>query len=314
MQKMKKYIFAATAVALAMSSCDDSNNDTGSTAWPNSGVEVTKTQRVMLVEYTDITCAACPAATEAIGLYQGVYDGLVNHIQIHEGDDLYNWAQDSIASRIPSQGTPTVYVNEQLLDLTNPTAQIEGWLSQEALIGLSHSVVRTDSAYVVYPKVKFFQNLSASDGFSYFIQSYALYNIDAKYYGTLGVDLNQASSYSKVVMGGGSTPTKWTENAAEVSEGVFIFKSGDTYQHMHTLLGQSISDTAWGWNMADINPLGANFFAGDIYGTQYTPIVNVILKDEDLEALEADMSFITIIWKRNADGHFSYVNSYQSSN
>ncbi|GAB5557188.1 MAG: hypothetical protein SchgKO_14010 [Schleiferiaceae bacterium] len=138
-----------------------------------------------------------------------------------------------------------------------------------------------------------------------------LTGIEARDYGN-GLDLNQVSSVATVSTGSGSTPTRWTQDAADL-DGTFLIKSGDTYIHEDVLWKDGANTPDWGLDLSTVNPFGSVYTKDDVYGTKYTPMTISILKDS-LE-YPTDIGFSTIVWKlvTGDTPYYEFVNGYHSS-
>jgi hypothetical protein len=237
-----------------------------------------------------------------------------------------NAASAAFDGNFPTSGVPNFYVNNTDVG-QSPTAAAGAALMNDVAFGIEAEVADSAGKLIVYPRIKC---LETKLNEVYMIQSYLLLNgVVAKDYGG-GIDLNQVSSLPKVTTGSGTTPSMWSQDAAEITSGVFMIKAGTVYTHDEALFGHattavkgwinspdaSIADTTgvslgvWGMNLADLNALGSSYAAGDIFGTRYSPVQFEIQKPTLPAGMEADYSVATIIWQLRQDGSgaYDYVN------
>lgn len=305
---MKKIFLLLVAAAVGIS-CDGTIEPTP-TPYATDSLTVSANQNVLLVETTGAWCQYCPNGAAMMRKADRLYDDRVIAIASHTGDALETPIATLLNINYPTTGVPNFYVNN-----TDAGQNIDGPLaagmSGTPEMGVATAVEVNDSTIDVYAKVQVF---TETRGNSYFVQSYLmLEGLDAKTYGL--IDLNQTSSVSIVQTGSGATPSVWTVDTVGK-------KAGDTYQHEHLPLTASGTSNPWGVLLDTVNPLGNNFFVGDIFGTEYTPIVLKIRKSNlvalatlagysSVNAMMADPKYVfyvnTIVWKLRQDGTTGYL-------
>lgn len=315
-----------------MTSCETGGSTPAPATYPGDSLTVTDAARPLVIETTGAWCQYCPNGAEIMAQVHGVMGDSVVLIANHVGDWFAtdNEASAKFDDNFPTSGVPNFYVNNTDVG-QNPTAAAGAAIFNEVAFGVEADVMKdsTGGKLIVYPRIKCLET-STSDVFM--VQSYLLMSgVEARDYGN-GVDLNQVSSLPKVTTGSGSVPTVWAQDAAEVG-GTFLIKSGTTYTHDEALYGfagtavtgwaqsddATIADTSatslgpWGMNLADLNPLGNSFAAGDVYGTRYSALQLEITLPTGLP-FTPDYSVATMIWKLKQDGSgdYEYINGVVS--
>jgi hypothetical protein len=326
---MKKLIaFSVLASTVLLSSCETGGSEPAPMTYPGDSLSVTSLARPLVIETTGAWCQYCPNGAEIMTMVDGIMGDSVVLIANHVGDWFANGNAASAAfdGNFPTSGVPNFYVNNTDVG-QSPTAAAGAALMNDVAFGVEAEVADSAGKFIVYPRIKC---LETKLNEVYMVQSYLLLNgVIAKDYGG-GVDLNQVSSLPKVTTGSGTTPSMWSQDAAEITSGVFLIKSGTVYTHDEALFGHattavkgwinspdaSIADTTgvslgvWGMNLADLNALGSSYAAGDIFGTRYSPVQFEIQKPTLPAGMEADYSVATIIWQLRQDGSgaYDYVN------
>ena len=326
---MKKLIaLTVLASTVLLSSCETGGSKPAPMTYPGDSLSVSSLARPLVIETTGAWCQYCPNGAEIMAMVDGIMGDSVVLIANHVGDWFANGNAASAAfdGNFPTSGVPNFYVNNTDVG-QSPTAAAGAALMNDVAFGVEAEVADSAGKLIVYPRVKC---LETKINEVYMIQSYLLLNgVVAKDYGG-GVDLNQVSSLPKVTTGSGTTPSMWSQDAAEITSGVFMIKAGTVYTHDEALFGHattavkgwinspdaSIADTTgislgvWGMNLADLNALGSSYAAGDIFGTRYSPVQFEIQKPTLPVGMEADYSVATIIWQLRQDGSgaYDYVN------
>lgn len=326
---MKKLIaLSVLASTVLLSSCETGGSEPAPMTYPGDSLSVSSLARPLVIETTGAWCQYCPNGAEIMAMVDGIMGDSVVLIANHVGDWFANGNAASAAfdGNFPTSGVPNFYVNNTDVG-QSPTAAAGAALMNDVAFGVEAEVADSAGKLIVYPRVKC---LETKINEVYMIQSYLLLNgVVAKDYGG-GVDLNQVSSLPKVTTGSGTTPSMWSQDAAEITSGVFMIKAGTVYTHDEALFGHattavkgwlnspdaSIADTTgvslgvWGMNLADLNALGSSYAAGDIFGTRYSPVQLEIQKPTLPVGMEADYSVATIIWQLRQDGSgaYDYVN------
>ena len=326
---MKKLIaLSVLASTVLLSSCETGGSEPAPMTYPGDSLSVSSLARPLVIETTGAWCQYCPNGAEIMAMVDGIMGDSVVLVANHVGDWFANGNAASAAfdGNFPTSGVPNFYVNNTDVG-QSPTAAAGAALMNDVAFGVEAEVADSAGKLIVYPRVKC---LETKLNEVYMIQSYLLLNgVVAKDYGG-GIDLNQVSSLPKVTTGSGATPSMWSQDAAEITSGVFMIKAGTVYTHDEALFGHattavkgwisspdaSIADTTgvslgvWGMNLADLNALGSSYAAGDIFGTRYSPVQFEIQKPTLPAGMEADYSVATIIWQLRQDGSgaYDYVN------
>ena len=326
---MKKLIaLSVLASTVLLSSCETGGSEQAPMTYPGDSLSVSSLARPLVIETTGAWCQYCPNGAEIMAMVDGIMGDSVVLVANHVGDWFANGNAASAAfdGNFPTSGVPNFYVNNTDVG-QSPTAAAGAALMNDVAFGVEAEVADSAGKLIVYPRVKC---LETKLNEVYMIQSYLLLNgVVAKDYGG-GIDLNQVSSLPKVTTGSGTTPSMWSQDAAEITSGVFMIKAGTVYTHDEALFGHattavkgwinspdaSIADTTgvslgvWGMNLADLNALGSSYAAGDIFGTRYSPVQFEIQKPTLPAGMEADYGVATIIWQLRQDGSgaYDYVN------
>lgn len=329
---MKKLLFLGAAAALAFSSCKKNDPVVVDPGYPTDSLAVVGQARPLVIETTGTWCQYCPNGAEIMTMLEAALGDSAVLIASHVNDyfSADNAAATFFNENFPTSGVPNFYVNNTDAG-QSPEAAAGAALLADVPFDLITEVVATDTAFVVYPRVKCLETQLSGQ---FMIQSYLLLNgVEARDYGN-GVDLNQISSVPIVTTGSGNVPTKWAQDAAIIpGTSTALIKSGTIYTHNEALFGHAtVSSFGWsksndaniadstvtklgptGLALGDINPLGASYAAGDIFGTRYTPFHLRIKKPTGLP-FTPDYSVATIIWKLREDGSgdYDYINGHVS--
>jgi hypothetical protein len=312
---MKKIALFGLALTLGLVSCKKENTTTTDSTFPTDNLTVDKQQNVFVMDKTGSWCQYCPNGTEQMIMEKAKHGDRVIGFATHGGSDpLANTASDLLINNfLDSAGFPTLLVmNENSgQDIANNVLAAMN-LPDLPYFGVKHSTAVTDSSINVYAKV---ECLNTIQNENFFVQSFLLLDgIEGRDYGN-GIDLNQTSSLPIVTTGSGATPTKWALDAAFVN-GEPQVKSGDIYTHDEAVFGVATNtQTFWGHNLAEVNPFGTEFLAGDVLGTKYTPLLMSIKTDGlDYSQYNAKVTIATIVWRFRNDGSnlYDYVNGYIS--
>jgi thiol-disulfide isomerase/thioredoxin len=304
---MKKIGLLLMAGVLAFASCKTEEPEAEKT-FPTDGLTVEEKQRVLVIEQTGAWCQYCPNGAEILTEMIGEHGDDILGLAVHNGDKLTLPVGGLLDNNYPASGVPNFFVmNEDAGQ--DPGSKIPNYITDVPVFGAAHNVVVTDTAYNVYVKVQVFKDAFGED---FLVNSYlVLDGVLAKDYGS-GINLQQTSSVASVQTGSGSTPTKWTKDAALVN-GVPLIKAGDNYYHTEVLYTPAKTINPWGKPLADANPFGTDFLKGDILGTRHTPILLSIPRTS-LAPFETSLSVVTIVWRLRTDGSgaYDYVNGYMS--
>ncbi len=311
-----KHALIAPIIALGMVACetpDDKDEPGGS--YPSNSVTVRGTQQVNLAEITAVDCGTCLPTQVTMEVLKARYPGRIVPFSLHAGDTLYTpFMNDLYLTLGDDNSNPNkLFING--IQVTGDPFEIVGAIIDSEVppvMGVGHAVRSNDTAWLVYPKVKFFAN----DQSDYYVQSYVMLdNAVAKQYG--GVDITQASAFAEVQAGSNGTPSIWTQNAGPVDSVTFLYQQGDAYMHHDVALYAGVNDTnVYGLPLSVINPIGQNFFQGDVFGNEFTPIEIAVPKpDFDMiRHVEGEIKVATIVWQRisGTPDLYVFVNGYYS--
>lgn len=309
---MKHLAFASLAV-LALASCQPQDPDPLPEVYITDSLTVSPKQKVLVIETTGTWCQYCPNGAQSMLMAINTFNDSVNHEALiipfasHTGDPFESSVQTALNTAFPTTGVPNFYVQnvDAGQDIMGPIA---GAIDDEPKVGVNHVWVMnsTNDTIYVYPKVQFFDD---SKDAQYYVQSYVLVtNIDAKEYNAGGpvINLNQVSSVPIVTTGSGAIPSKWTGQVDPITKKV----AGDIYQHDHIPMTSGLTPNAYGVELDSINPLGNDFFEGDIFGSKFTPIVIKIPlnKDIQMQAIRqllpnVKLEVATLLWAPRQDGN-----------
>ena len=313
---MKQLAYLSLA-AVALASCTKPEPDPVPEVYITDSLTVNPDQKVLVIETTGTWCQYCPNGAELMLIAQNTYfdsvsgESMIIPFASHTGDPFETSVQTALNTAFPTTGVPNFYVqnSDAGQDILGPIA---GALLNEPKVGVTHAwqYNATGDTIYVYPKVQFFQN--AKDA-KYYVQSYLLVtNIDAKEYsaGGIPVNLNQVSSVPIVTTGSGSTPSRWTSQVDPLAGKV----GDDTYQHDHIPMVAGLTPNAFGVELDSINPLGDDFFEGDIFGSKYTPIVikipvqgNVQMQAVKTLMPNVKIEVATLLWEPRTDGELGVL-------
>lgn len=309
---MNKLIILGLSAGVLLSSCerrDDNGGATGgSNSYPTDNLVVETKKRALVQETTGLWCQYCPNGAEQLTIAKGAYGADIVSVSTHTNDILETPAATTFMTNFPTSAVPNFYVDTVQVDNYNELrSKVGDALSVQPVVGVTHAVSENDTAYLIYPKIQFFESVN---GEAFFVECYmTLDAIEAKDYGN-GLDLNQVSSVATVTTGAGATPTRWTTNAADL-DGTFLIMAGDTYLHEDVLWKAGANTPDWGLDLSEVNPFGNVYTEDDVYGTKYTPITISILKDS-LD-YPTEISFSTVVWKlvTGDTPYYEFVNGYQ---
>lgn len=311
-----KWVLAAPVIALGVISCETPDpTDDPTSNYPSDDLEVVGTQNLGLTEITAVSCPDCIVRQEVMEVLKARYPGRIIPLSLH-ADTLYTETAGSVYFTLgDDQSNPfKLFINGNQVT-SDPFEIVDAVIESDAppVIGVAHATREIDTAWVVYPKVEMYVDNQRD----FFIQSYILVdNVVAKQYG--GIDLTQLSSDPRVQQGGGGNPTVWNAPGGMVDSVTNLYGQGDPYMHHDVLLYGGVNDTsAYGLPLSEVNPLGQNYFAGDIFGNQYTPLEVYIPKPDFnlIGAIQGEIKVVTIVWERfeATPPVFTYVNGYYSA-
>lgn len=305
--KMKKFGIIVLSALIGFSACrkDESPGTTVDT-YPTSGLKVDSVQRVTIMEHTGTWCQWCPNGAQTLIELVGIYGDDVLPMAIHDGDPLASPIAGVLKNNFPPAGYPAFYVGNDTAE-QNPANFISKYLGAAPVFGVAHAIQVDGDSIRVYPKVEVFQTTTDED---YLINSYLLLDaVVAKDWGN-GIDLNQTTNTQ--VNATGSNPTTWIADAAVVN-GEPLIKAGTPYEHQHAVVDANNGANPWGKALADANPFGRHYIAGDILGSKNTSI-ELVIPHYDASQFNTGLSVVTIIWRLKTDGSgtYEFVNGYLS--
>lgn len=313
-----RYAVIAPVVALGMIACEtpDDKDEPGGN-YPSNNLTVQETQQIGMTEITAVDCGNCLATQLAMEIAKARYPGRIIPMSLHAGDTLYTPFQNDLYLTLGDDMSNTfkLFINGfQVPQGVDPLEQIQIMIESETppSMGVAHATRENDTAWLIYPKVK----LYVDNQLDYYVQSYVMLdNAIAKQYGA--IDLTQASSLAELQAGGGGAPSVWTQNVGEVDSVTYLYSQGDPYMHHDVALYAGVNDTnVYGLPLSTINPLGQNFFVGDIFGNEFTPIEIAVPKpDFDLiDHVDGEIKVATVVWQRipGTPDVYVFVNGYYS--
>lgn len=228
------------------------------------------------------------------------------------GNPLYSAISDSIAWNQPLAPAPAIYLNDQTVDPALLLDAVETASERRPLATVNHKVTRTDTAWLIDAKVKFWKD-TINPGFR--IETYMTASAVAKNHTAAGVNLNlnNTPGVVKVV----NDASLWDVDIESTVDSTKIITAvNDTFYHRNVLVKNFNEESAWGLGFDEYSPFGQSLSAGDIIGTSTTPIRHFFYRPESGEASAYDpgyeykVGFITIIWVQNQDTFkYEYVNS-----
>lgn len=313
---MKRIFLLGLLSAAVLGACkkeDDKNTPTEVN--PIEGLIVSPGRAALVVENTGAWCQYCPNGAEILLGMEKAYSQVIG-VAVHNADPLASPTAIGWEIAFPAGGYPTIHVNGEALenygDANNAVLAV---INEEAEIGAAHKVTDLDSAYAVDVKIEVFDDIA---GREFFVQSFLMIDgVLAKNYGVDG-DLRQTSSIP--IVSTGSDVSTWAQDAAFV-DGVPSAKAGDNFYHLHNIWSTAYSTdsvyTGQGLPLSAVNPFGNEFVAGDVFGTQYSPIRFYITKPSvPASWVTTGYSALTLIWElyyEDATAKYRYVNAYESA-
>ena len=307
-----KHLATASLALFALAACKPTEPEPVPEVYITDSLTVSPKQKVLVIETTGTWCQYCPNGAQSMLMAINTFNDTVNHEALifqfasHTGDPFESSVQTALNTAFPTTGVPNFYVQnaDAGQDIMGPIA---GAIDDEPKVGVTHAWVMnaTNDTIYVYPKVQFFEDHKDAQ---YYVQSYVLVtNIDAKEYNAGGpvINLNQVSSVPIVTTGSGAIPTKWTGQVDPLTKKV----AGDIYQHDHIPMTSGLTPNAFGVELDSINPLGNDFFEGDIFGSKFTPIVIKIPLNKDIQMQavrqllpNVKLEVATLLWTPRLDG------------
>lgn len=311
-----KWAALAPVLALGMISCEEpTTSDDVDDSYPSNNLEVSANQNVLITEMTALDCGTCTPTQEFMEVMKAAFPGRIIPMSLQAGDTLWTEAMNDLYLTLGDDPAETtkLFING-ILYTGNPIEPIIANLQTDTYlsgVGVAHATDENDTAWLIYPKVKFFANTTED----YYVQSYVMLDgAVAKPYGA--VDLTQdVSNDSRLDIVNGTTT--WTTNGGQVDSATYLYSNGTPYMHHDVTMYAGANDTnVYGLPLSVINPLGQNFLAGDIYGNQYTQIEIPVKKPEFdmIGHVNGDIKVATVIWKRIPGSPDLYVfeNGYYS--
>jgi hypothetical protein len=196
----------------------------------------------------------------------------------------------------------------------NLIVDIEDAVMRRPVASVEHAVTRTDTAWLVDAKVKFWRDTL---GAGFRIATYFLANVDAANYSTLGLDLRMGEVQNFIAQG--DSLSTWITDVPNLDSTRNVTSNGEVYVHPFVLVDNFWPLSFLGRELGSFTPFGFQFNENDIIGTRSTPIRSYFLYPEEMEdpdemAYAFEPAFLTVIWFQNpATGNVSYINSFLST-
>ena len=321
---MKKLITLLAATVFVFTACEKDNNNNndgnggGQGGNPVAGLVVKNEKKVLVVENTGAWCQYCPNGAEIMLGLQEAYN-YVLPVAVHNNDGLANSVAQQWELLFPDGGFPTIHVNEEALENYGNAEQAVtlAHSTGEAMIGVAHRISDVDTGYTVDIKVEVFEDMS---GKNFFVQSFLMLgDVLANDYSNMGGDdLRQVSSVPLVDKGPVGGNSYWAQDAAFVDT-VPMARAGEAFYHKDNIWAVAAGDsnmTSYGLPLAVVNPFGTDYVAGDIFGTQFTPIQLTLDYPSGTGVLNYQkLQVLTIMWEFVIDGgdpKYLFTNGYMS--
>ncbi len=306
---MKK-ITLLVLVAFGLFSCKDEPDDSPA-PYPTDDLVLDERKNALLI------FPYGPGTTASVGfelyrkLMEDKHSDRLNHISLVAamGHPLYAPAADSLSANYGYPNLGTFILNGTEEELTNLDDQIALTQLEKAGIYLKHKVSEFDTAWVVDVKVRFNVDTVSTN---FLVETYMVADVPAYNYIVEELDLRMGELKDFI----GISPARsfWVRPFDNLDTTKVIIKQNEDYVHNNVLMRNFNSTNTFGTRLSELNPLGPEFFRGDVYGTRFTPIRHYFTKPKlDILALPYDFEprFVTVIWYRDIfEDNYIYVNSY----
>lgn len=320
---MKKKLVGFSLILAVLSACDpDKKKDQEPVgpSYPTNSVTLEAETRVMLTQMvnpmspstlfnTILTAQAdyeLGAAQTALGLAP-------------QGLGMNPWADSIAAGMMLSPSGPTLAVNNETVEQSElPLFMEMVTLAQNKrpVVSVGHTVEENDSAWVVYNKVKFWEDTL---GFDFRIATYLLFDIPAARYKSQNLDLRYLDV--KDYVNKGDSLSIWARNIPTADSSATVFDKGETFAYRSVMIAP-FGNKTFGIPLLDYTIFGPEFYRNDIYGTSSTPIEHYFIKPDAYATdtvevnFEYSPAFLSVVWAvRDSMGvttDVEYVNSYIS--
>lgn len=315
MRKIALLVLIFTSLA----SCKDDEEPTPVAGYPTDDLVFTEqTNSLLLFSYN--TNSGVTASYELIRkLVEDRFGDTLNHMSLVYDSNLplFSTSADTLSQILSVGLAPDFYYNQYAY---NPSifdilvSDISAFNKRKPIASISHAVTKTDSAWIVDNKIKFWKDTSGSH---FTVETYYLNDVvAASYWSSLGIDL-RIGSVNGVVNQGDSIST-WEENFYNLDSSNLIVTAGERYVHNYVMVDNFSESSVFGDPISDYTPFNL-FSFNDVIGTSSTPIRHYFLRpghDDDPSddiLYEFEPVFLSVIWAYDAlDGTYTAINSYMS--
>lgn len=318
---MKKY-FALSLLIFGLAACDDNDNgdDQNDGSYPTDNLKLDPEKRTMVFFSYNPKSSAMASYEQFRLMAESFFEGDMDYMTLvsDANSTLYAEAADSLGTELSLVSPPQFMINKTPVDLSNVFDELEDANTdmRVPVASVSHKVTRTDSAWIVDNKVKFWKDTLAED---FFVETYFLANVPAVNYSSMSLDLRHPA-VQNFINNGDSLSTWATDIKSVIDTGKVIVKAGTEYVHPYILVDSYTENSIYGTRISEYSPFGFFFSQNDVIGTRYTPIRHYFYKpdiDDDIYAemtYEFEPVFLSIIWSKNSKtGEVDFINSFMST-
>lgn len=317
---MKKY-FALPLLFIGLIACDDDNkDDQNDGSYPTDNLSLTADKRAVAFFSYNPNSSAMASYEQFRLMAESHFSGDLDFMTfVSDGSSLlYSEASDSLSTELSLVSPPQFMINKTPVDLSNVFSELEMVTTdpRKPIASISHKVTRTDSAWIVDNKIKFWKDTLAED---FFVETYFLANVPAINYSSAGMDLRHPA-VQNLIEHKDSLATWAKDVESVIDSGEVVVKAGTTYEHPYILIDSYTENSIYGTRISEYSPFEFFFSANDVIGTRYTPIRHYFYRpgfDDDIYSnmtYDFEPAFISIIWSKNVKtGEVDFINSYMST-
>ena len=315
---MKKILLLSTVIALSLSSCKEDEPVIAS-KYATDGLPLPQEQNALLMVGTNLQNPANGLNETVRLIAEDEYLGRINTIQMLNSNTTkyYETYADSIMMNFQSPSPPYYVVNGESVpvDLSELLSAYKIATRKKPLLAVSHKVTQNDTAWIVNHKIKFFMDTIYDQ---FFIDTYMLAKLKAQTYNSGEpemVNLRIQNFPGLIVNPPVPMESQWDIDVPNMDSSKVLVKEGDPFYHQNLFIDKYDSTSTWGPQLGSYWPFGGEFYAGDVIGTEDTPIMQYFLKDNSMAEIFGayDIQFMSVVWVRNPlTGSIEHVNSYTS--
>jgi len=315
---MKKYLAILTLVPLLWACEEDGNGgNNGPSGYPTDNLDPEEEKPALLFFNYDPSSGASAGLEITRLILEDNFQNELNHLSfvLDPNSPLYSDKSDSLAQLLGPSFAPSFFLNgTSVMPGLNLIVDIEDAVMRRPVASVEHAVTRTDTAWLVDAKVKFWRDTL---GAGFRIATYFLANVDAANYSTLGLDLRMGEVQNFIAQG--DSLSTWITDVPNLDSTRNVTSNGEVYVHPFVLVDNFWPLSFLGRELGSFTPFGFQFNENDIIGTRSTPIRSYFLYPEEMEdpdemAYAFEPAFLTVIWFQNpATGNVSYINSFLST-